>query len=222
MTHIKWFIDFVLHINVHLEALVQNYGVWVYAILFLIVFCETGLVVTPILPGDSLLFAVGAICATSPLRLDLCLALLAVAAILGDATNYWIGYWAGPRVFAKGQSRLLNPKHLQKAQLFYEKHGGKAVFLARFVPIVRTFVPFVAGIGKMSYRRFTFYNVTGAAAWILPFTLAGFFFGNVPAVKRNFSYIVFAIIILSVLPIVIAYIQDRKAKPPNGHPQAQP
>lgn len=215
------FIDIVLHVNKYLGEIVQDYGAWVYFILFLIVFCETGLVVTPFLPGDSLLFAIGALAADGALDLKLCIFLLLIAAILGDTVNYWIGHWMGPKVFQKKDSRFLNPKHLERTHAFYEKYGGKAIIFARFIPIVRTFAPFVAGVGSMTYSRFMFYNVTGAVLWIFGFTLAGYFFGTIPIVKKNFSLVILVIIILSVLPAVIEILREwRKSRKAASRQQA--
>jgi membrane-associated protein len=212
LEYIRYLIDFVLHINVHLDELVRDYGAWVYAILFVIVFCETGLVVTPVLPGDSLLFAVGALCGLGTLDLLVSMLVLLVAAILGDTVNYWIGAWAGPQVFRKKNSRWLNPRHLERTHEFMERYGGKAVIIARFVPIVRTFVPFVAGVGRMSYGRFMMYNVVGAIAWVCCFVPAGYFFGNMPVVKNNFSLVILAIIVVSMLPGIIEFMRQRRAR----------
>jgi len=203
-------IDFILHIDKHLDVLIQGYGLWVYLILFLIVFCETGLVVTPFLPGDSLLFAVGAFAARGSLHLTWVFALLATAAILGDTVNYWIGQIAGPKVFQSERSRFLNRKHLLRTHEFYERHGGKTIIIARFVPIIRTFAPFVAGIGQMTYPRFLSYNVIGGLGWVAIFVFGGFFFGNLEVVRRNFTLVIFAIIILSVLPAVFEFLRQRK------------
>ncbi|RPJ62420.1 MAG: DedA family protein [Acidobacteria bacterium] len=203
-------IDFVLHIDKHLDVMIQGYGLWVYLILFLIVFCETGLVVTPFLPGDSLLFAVGAFAARESLHLTWAFALLATAAILGDTVNYWIGQIAGPKVFQSDRSRFLNKKHLMRTHEFYERHGGKTIIIARFVPIIRTFAPFVAGIGQMTYPRFLSYNVIGGLGWVAIFVFGGFFFGNLEVVRRNFTLVIFAIIILSVLPAVFEFLRQRK------------
>jgi membrane-associated protein len=212
MELIQQAIDIFLHLDAHLNELAGSMGGWLYLLLFLIVFCETGLVVTPFLPGDSLLFAVGALAAIdgSPLHLPVIMALLCIAAIAGDAVNYAIGYRVGPRVFSSETSRLLNKEHLLRTQTFYEKYGGKTIILARFMPIIRTFAPFVAGIGKMRYPRFAMYNVVGGLVWVASFTLAGFFFGNVPVVKRNFHYVIVAIIILSVMPPIIEYLRARR------------
>jgi membrane-associated protein len=209
-------IDLFLHLDVHLLAAVDTLGPWSYVLLFAIVFCETGLVVTPFLPGDSLLFAVGALAAAegSTLSLPLLAVLLLAAAILGDAVNYAIGLRVGPRVFRREDSWWLNKQHLVRAQEFYVRYGGKTVFLARFLPILRTFAPFVAGIGRMSYRRFAFFNVVGAFAWVLSFLLAGYFFGNLPAIKRNFHYVILAIIVISVIPIAIEFFRARREPRP--------
>lgn len=202
-------IDFILHIDAHLDLIIQDYGLITYVLLFVIVFCETGLVVTPFLPGDSLLFAVGAFAARGSLSLPVALAVLAAAAILGDTANYWIGAVVGPKVFHRENVRFLNRKHLERTHQFYERYGGKTIVIARFVPIVRTFAPFVAGIGKMTYGHFLSYNVIGGAAWVLGFVMAGFWFGNIPVVKRNFTFVIFAIIIVSVLPAVIEFFRQR-------------
>ncbi len=213
MEWLKQALEIFLHLDVHLNQLTIDYGSFVYLILFLIVFCETGLVVTPVLPGDSLLFAVGALVSIegSPLSLPIVCALLIVAAILGDAANYSIGRYLGPAVFSSERSRLLNPEHLRRTHAFYEKHGGKTIFLARFVPIVRTFAPFVAGVGRMDYRHFAVWNVTGAIVWVVSLTLAGFFFGNIPLVKRNFETVILAIVFVSVLPMVVEFVRGRRA-----------
>ncbi len=209
MGAISHLIDFVLHIDAHLDVMIQQYGVVIYLLLFVIVFCETGLVVTPFLPGDSLLFAVGAFAARGSLALAAALAVLAAAAILGDTANYWIGAVVGPAVFHKENVRFLNKRHLQRTHEFYERYGGKTIVIARFVPIVRTFAPFVAGIGKMTYGHFLAYNVIGGVAWVLGFVMTGFWFGNIPVVKRNFTFVIFAIIVISVLPAVIEVIRQR-------------
>ncbi|MEY2746769.1 MAG: hypothetical protein RL112_1811 [Planctomycetota bacterium] len=204
-------IDIFLHLDQHLNQWAAEMGAWLYALLFAIVFAETGLVVTPFLPGDSLLFAVGALSATegSPIDPWLVSILLIVAAILGDAVNYAIGARVGPRVFTRG-SRFFKQEHLERTQRFYEKHGGKTIILARFVPIVRTFAPFVAGIGQMSYARFAMFNVVGAVVWVVLFVVLGHAFGNLPVVKRNFQYVILAIIVLSVLPIVFEWWRARR------------
>lgn len=202
-------IDLVIHLDDHLQALVANYGAWVYLILFLIVFCETGLVVTPFLPGDSLLFVAGAIAAAGGMNIHLLVLLLFIAAVLGDAVNYGVGHYLGPRVFRSTESRWLNPRHLQRAHAFYERHGGKTIIIARFVPIVRTYAPFVAGAASMSYSRFALYNVTGAALWVVSLGYAGYFFGNMPVIKDNLTLVIIAIIIVSILPGVVEYLRHR-------------
>jgi membrane-associated protein len=204
--------DLVLHMDTHLADLAARMGPSLYALLFAIIFCETGLVVTPFLPGDSLLFAAGAVAGLegSSLNLPLLAALLIVAAVVGDAVNYWIGYWVGPRVFSREKSWLLNKDHLLKAQRFYERYGGKTIIFARFIPIIRTFAPFVAGIGKMEYRRFFAFNVIGGAVWVVLFLWAGFAFGQNEMVKRNFTLVILAIIVISVLPAVIEVILTRR------------
>ncbi len=212
MEFIKELIDFIIHIDVHLNQLIQLYGTWTYVILFLIVFCETGLVVTPFLPGDSLLFAAGAFAATGVLDPNVLFLLLSIAAFLGDTVNYSIGMYVGPKVFHKEKVRFLNKEYLIAAHNFYEKHGGKTIIFARFIPIIRTFAPFVAGIGKMTYVRFISYNIVGGIIWVALFIYAGFFFGNIPSVKNNFTLVIFAIIIISVLPIVIKFIQHKMKK----------
>ena len=203
-------VDFVLHIDVHLDQLIRSYGAWTHLILFAIVFCETGLVVMPILPGDSLLFAVGAFSARGSLDLALVLGLLTVAAILGDTVNYWIGHLLGPKVFHRDDVRFLNRKYLERTHQFYEKYGGKTIIIARFVPIVRTFAPFVAGVGAMSYGRFLLYNVVGGVLWIFLFVLGGYFFGNIPIVRKNFTLVILAIIVLSIMPAVFEYLRHRR------------
>jgi membrane-associated protein len=214
MDLVKQFLQFVLHLDESLPAFIQEYGVWVYALLFLIIFAETGLVVTPFLPGDSLLFAVGAIAANeafgSSLRLEFVIPLLIIAGIIGDAVNYSIGRRLGPAVFNREDGFLLRKDHMLKAQAFYEKHGGKAIVLARFVPIVRTFAPFVAGIGKMRYTSFAYFNITGAVVWVISLTLLGYFLGNIPVIKNNFEAVIILIIVFSVLPIVFEWWKARK------------
>ena len=221
---IRKLIDFVLHIDVHLQTIAANYGLWTYAVLFVIVFAETGFVVTPFLPGDSLLFAAGALCAPadSQLNVHLIALLLAIAAVLGDTVNYWIGHSIGPKVFKREDSVLLRKKHLDRAHAFFEKYGGRAIILARFVPFVRTFVPFVAGVGSMTYRRFIAYNIIGGFAWIYLFTYAGYFFGTLPLVQKNFKLVIVAIIVLSLIPIVVEFIRARReAKAAPAAPTAK-
>ena len=214
MELISKLIDLFLHLDKHLNSVIQDYGVWTYLILFLVIFCETGLVVTPILPGDSLLFAAGALSATAGSALDVRLVylLLTIAAIVGDSTNYWIGRFIGPKVFSSEKIRFLNKKHLDRTHEFYEKYGGKTIVIARFMPIIRTFAPFVAGIGKMSYARFLTYSVGGSIAWMATFIFGGYFFGNIPVVKNNFSLVIIAILIISVMPAVISAIRARSQK----------
>jgi len=209
MDLIHWFVDFFLHLDQHLAEVIQQYGRTTYLILFLIVFLETGLVVTPILPGDSLLFAAGTFAALGHLRLWPLFFLLCVAAILGDTVNYAIGARIGPKVFSYSKSRFFNPEHLKKTHAFYEKYGGKTIIIARFVPIVRTFAPFVAGVGQMSYRQFIGYNVVGGILWVTICVFAGYFFGNLPFVKKNFSVVVIVIVLISLLPAVIEYLKHR-------------
>jgi membrane-associated protein len=203
-------LDYFLHINRHLETVTRDYGGWTYAILFLVVFCETGLVVTPFLPGDSLLFAAGAIAAVGDLNVVALCGLLIIAAILGDTVNYHIGKYLGPRVLRGETSRLFNKKHLEKTHRFFEKYGGKTIILARFVPIVRTFAPFVAGVGAMSYGRFLCYNIVGGIVWVLMFVLAGYRFSKIPWVERNFTAVILAIIVLSVLPAFVEFWRARR------------
>ncbi len=209
MEILQGLLDFVLHLDRHLVELVQQHGLWTYAILFGIVFLETGVVVTPFLPGDSLLFAAGAIAANGDLSLATLILSLAVAAILGDSVNYWIGRAVGPRAFRENV-RFLNRRHLQRTHDFYERHGGKTIVLARFVPIVRTFAPFVAGIGVMSYSKFWAYNVLGGLLWVGLFLVAGYWFGNLPLVKENFSLVILAIIVISVIPIAVEIVRSRR------------
>ncbi|MDU5486431.1 MAG: DedA family protein [Serratia liquefaciens] len=213
MDIIKFVIDFILHIDVHLAELVAQYGMWVYGILFLILFCETGLVVTPFLPGDSLLFVAGALAAlpTNDLNVHTMVALMIGAAILGDAVNYTIGRLFGEKLFSNPNSKIFHRSYLDKTHQFYEKHGGKTIILARFVPIVRTFAPFVAGMGHMSYRHFAAYNVIGALVWVLLFTYAGYLFGDLPIVQENLKLLIVAIIIVSILPGIIEIWRHKRA-----------
>lgn len=208
MEFIEQFIDFVLHIDVHLNELILTYGTWTYAILFLIIFSETGFVVTPFLPGDSLLFAAGALAASGSLSSPWLIVVLSVAAIVGNIVNYWIGYLVGPGVFQK-RIRFLNKEYLERTHKFYEKHGGKTIVIARFIPIIRTFAPFVAGVGYMTYGRFMLYNVVAGIAWVAFFVLGGYYFGNIPFVKNNFGLVVVAIIIISTLPAVVEFLRHR-------------
>lgn len=219
---LKKLIDFILHIDTHLSEIIRDYGVWTYGVLFLIIFAETGLVIMPLLPGDSLLFAAGALAALpeSGLNVHLLALLLFIAAVIGDSLNYYIGNKIGPAVFRREDSIWLRKKHLERAHAFFEKYGGRAIILARFVPIVRTFVPFVAGAGSMTYRRFFTYNVIGGFVWIYAFIYLGFFFGNLPVVKENFGLVIMAIIVVSVAPILIegvrAWREQRRTARLNG------
>lgn len=204
--------SFVLHIDKHLGVLIQDYGILSYLILFLIVFAETGLIFIPFLPGDSLLFAAGAFAAIGSFNVYLLLILLFVAAVVGDTLNYWIGHFFGQKIIDNPKIPFINQKHIDETQEFYEKHGGKTIFLARFVPIVRTFAPFVAGVGKMNYKDFIKYNFSGGFVWVFGMTLLGFFFGNIPIVKENFSIVVLAIIALSVAPMVYEIVKSKMKK----------
>lgn len=205
MEYIQSLISIFLHLDVHLAELTKNYGSWIYGILFFVVFCETGLVVTPFLPGDSLLFVAGAIASvgSNHINVHLIAALLFIAAVLGDACNYFIGKFFGEKLFRNPDSKIFRQSYLKKTQDFYEKHGGKTIIIARFVPIVRTFAPFVAGMGKMKYVRFVTYNVTGGGLWVMGFTYAGYFFGELEFVKKNLSVLIIAIIFVSILPAII-------------------
>ncbi|MGE0764819.1 MAG: DedA family protein [Bdellovibrionales bacterium] len=206
------FVDVFLNLDTHLAQMAQSMGPWLYLLLFAIIFTETGLVIMPFLPGDSLLFAAGALCAVegTGLNVHLIAALLIVAGILGDAVNYSVGRFMGPKIFTSETSLLINKKHLLKTQAFYEKHGPFTIVVARFAPIIRTFAPFVAGIGQMRYPRFAIYNVAGAFAWVLSFTYGGYFFGNLPVIKRNFHIVIVAIIILSLMPMVVEFLRQRR------------
>ncbi len=212
---LRQFVDYFIHLDRHLTELVTQYGTWTYGILFAIVFAETGLVVLPLLPGDSLLFAAGALSALGALDPWFLSGLLIAAAILGDTVNYHVGKWIGPRAFS-GEIRWLRKDYLDRTHAFFERHGGKTIILARFVPIVRTFAPFVAGVGTMTYRQFILYNVVGAVAWVGLFVPLGYFFGNIPAVKRNFSLVILGIIFLSVLPIIIEFYKGWREKKGQG------
>ena len=211
MELITTFIDIFMHLDKHLGAVIQNYGVWTYLILFLIIFCETGLVVTPILPGDSLLFAAGAFAATGSFHVLWLFVLLTIAAVLGDTVNYWVEKYLGDRIEEKNL-RFINREYLDKTHQFYERHGGKTIIIARFMPIIRTFAPFVAGVGKMNYFRFISYNVVGGVVWIASFVFGGYYFGNIPMVKKNFTLVILAIIFLSILPGIVEFIRHRYAK----------
>ncbi len=218
MDWIKLAIDFVLHMDKYLDMIIRSFGLWTYAILFIVIFIETGLVVTPFLPGDSLLFAAGAFAALGSLNVVWLYVLLAAAAILGDTANYWIGHYIGPRAFSSN-SKLLKKEYLERTQAFYEKHGGKTILLARFIPIIRTFAPFVAGVGKMRYGYFISYNIFGGLLWTAICIFGGYFFGNVSFVRNNFSLVVIAIILISVMPGVVEILRNRKKS--SGEPAAQ-
>ena len=215
MQLLQSFLQYALHIDAYLFSFVSHYGFWTYAVLFAIIFCETGLVITPFLPGDSLLFAAGSIAggsathAAPALSIELLLVLLIIASILGNKLNYLIGRAIGPRIFATKPSRFLNQKHLANAHAFYEKHGGKTIILARFIPLIRTFAPFVAGISQMNLRLFTFYNITSALLWVGSLTYAGYFLGSIPVVKNNFSLFIYGIIALSLMPPVIVFLRGK-------------
>ena len=211
MDLLSGFVDVILHLDQHLRELAQAYGAWVYAFLFLIVFLETGVVVTPFLPGDSLLFVAGTIAAAGELNVHVLVLILAVAAIAGDSLNYAIGRYLGPRVFRFEDSRFFKRAYVDRTHAFFERHGGKAIIIARFVPIIRTYAPFVAGIGAMDYRRFLMFNVTGAVLWVVLLTYAGFFFGNLPLVRNNLTAVILGIIVLSVMPAVVEYLRARRA-----------
>lgn len=206
-------VDFILHIEVHLDYLITTYHTWTYLILFMIIFCETGVVVLPFLPGDSLLFVIGAFAARGSFDFWSIAIALFIAAVLGDSLNYTIGKYIGPKVFYRDNSKFFNKGHLIKAQAFYEKYGAKTIIIARFIPIVRTFAPFVAGIGEMTYKKFMTYNVVGAFLWIFSFIPLGYFFGNLPFIQKNFKLVMIAIIIISVMPPIIEYIRETKKKP---------
>lgn len=212
MAYIKEALDFVFHFNNHLPHLIQDYGVWVYLILFLIILAETGFVVTPFLPGDSLLFVVGAFAATGSLNIFTAFIVLSLAAVIGDSLNYSIGKAIGPKVFKYNDSFFFKKKHLEQTHQFYEKYGAKTIVLARFVPIIRTFAPFVAGIGSMNYAKFLSYNIIGGVAWVAICIFAGFWFGNIPIVKKNFELVVLLIIFISILPIILKVISLRLQK----------
>jgi len=204
------FVDVVLHLDRHMQWLVANYGAWIYLILFAIVFCETGLVVMPFLPGDSMLFVAGTLAAAGDMHIHGLFAALATASFLGDNTNYWIGRYIGPHAFKREGSRLLNPAHLERTQRFYDRHGAKTIFFARFIPIIRTFAPFVAGIGHMRYGRFLFYSFSGSIAWVGSLSYAGYYFGNMPAVKENLSLVILGIVLLSISPGIVEYLRHRR------------
>ncbi|MBD3725583.1 MAG: DedA family protein [Moraxella osloensis] len=207
-----WLVDFILHIGDHLQELVKNYGNWIYAILFAIVFCETGLVVLPFLPGDSMLFAAGTIAAVGDMNIFVLISLLIVAAILGDFVNFEIGKHFGQKLFSNPNSKIFKQSYLQQTHDYYEKYGGRTIIIARFIPIVRTFAPFVGGMGNMNYAQFARYNIVGAVLWVVSFTTLGYFFGQLPFVKEHFSWIMIAIIVFSVVPMIVEIIRHRKDK----------
>lgn len=213
MNFISKLIDIVLHLDKHLGALIQSNGTWTYAILFMVIFCETGLVVTPFLPGDSLLFAAGAFAAKGLLKPWWLFLILAAAAVLGDTVNYWIGRVVGPKVFHKEKVRFFKKEYLDRSHQFYEKYGAETIIIARFVPIVRTFAPFVAGIGRMTYGKFIAYNVVGGVGWVALFVFGGYFFGNIPFVQKRFSLVIIAIILISLVPAVVEFLKHRRKKP---------
>ena len=212
MELLKKLFDFVMHLDIHLRALIQTYGLWTYFILFVVIFCETGLVVTPFLPGDSLIFAAGTFAAAKALNVWLLFLILSAAAVIGDTANYWIGKIVGPKVFHKEKTRFFKKEYLDRTHEFYEKYGAETIIIARFVPIIRTFAPFVAGIGKMTYGKFLSYNVIGGVGWVAIFTFGGYFFGNIPFVKKNFSIVIIAIILISLVPAVLEVLKHRKKK----------
>lgn len=205
------FIEIILHLDQHLSTLLQEYGLWIYLLVFLIIFCETGLVFTPFLPGDSLMFAIGALASQSTLNVLILYLLLVLAAVLGDTVNYWLGAYFGPKVFHE-KVRFLKKEYLLKTEKFYEAHGSKTIILARFIPVIRTFAPFVAGIGKMRYSKFLFYNFLGGILWVTLFLMGGYYFGNIPYIKENFSIAIIIIIILSFIPLLVEIIRHRKTK----------
>ena len=219
MNLMLYIIDLILHMDKYLGQIIQEYGTWTYLILFMVIFMETGFVVTPFLPGDSLLFAAGTFAGMGYLNIGILFALMAIAAIAGDTVNYWIGHKVGPRAFS-GNVRYLKKEYLDRTHAFYEKHGGKTIIIARFIPIIRTFAPFIAGVGAMTYARFVSFNVIGGLAWVALFTLGGYFFGNLPFVQDNFSFVIIAIIIISVMPAVIEFLKSRRKPKQESQPPA--
>jgi len=210
MESLSGIFDFILHIDKHLGQIIIRYGIASYAVLFAIIFAETGFVFTPFLPGDSLLFAAGAFAALGSFKILTLLAILWLAAFLGDTVNYWIGHFFGQKIIDNPKIPLINQEHIDKTQEFYRKHGGKTIFLARFIPIIRTFAPFVAGVGKMDYLKFVFFNIAGGFSWVFAFTLLGYFFGNIPQVKQNFSIVVMTIILISVVPLFVGAVRSKR------------
>lgn len=219
MNLILYLIDLILHLDKYLGQIIQSYGTWTYLIMFFVIFMETGFVVTPFLPGDSLIFAAGAFAGLRYLNVGILFVVLAVAAIAGDTANYWIGHLIGPRAFS-GNIRFLKKEYLDRTHAFYEKHGGKTIIIARFIPIIRTFAPFVAGVGAMTYPKFIAYNVIGGLAWVALFTFGGYFFGNLPIVQENFTFVILAIIFISVLPAIIELIKGRLQTRKSTQPPA--
>ena len=213
MEFLSKIIDFIIHLDTHLSDLIQTYGLWTYLILFVVIFCETGLVVTPFLPGDSLIFAAGTFAARGDLKVGWLFLVLAAAAVIGDTVNYWIGKIIGPKIFHKEKTRFFKKEYLDRTHEFYEKYGAETIIIARFVPIIRTFAPFVAGIGRMTYLKFISYNVIGGVGWVAIFTFGGYFFGNIPFVKNNFSIVIIAIILISLVPAVLEFLKHRKKRP---------
>jgi membrane-associated protein len=219
MNVISHLIDLILHLDKYLGEIIQNYGTWTYLIMFFMIFMETGFVVTPFLPGDSLIFAAGAFAGLGYLKVGILFAVLGLAAIAGDTANYWIGHFIGPRAFS-GNVRFLKKEYLDRTHAFYEKYGGKTIILARFIPIIRTFAPFVAGVGAMTYPKFIAYNVIGGLAWVALFTFGGYFFGNLPVVQENFTFVILAIIFISILPAIIEVIRSRQETRKQPQPPA--
>jgi membrane-associated protein len=218
MEFLKKILDIALHLDKYLSAVIQQYGLWTYAILFMIIFVETGFVVLPFLPGDSLLFAAGTFAALKALKVGWLILILSAAAIIGDTVNYWVGHHVGPKVFCRDNARFFKKEYLDRTHAFYEKHGGKTIIIARFVPIIRSFAPFVAGIGRMSYGRFLAFNVIGGIGWVVLLVGAGYFFGNIPLVKENYSLAIVAIIAISTVPVAVEYLRHRKKKPSSPPP----
>ena len=209
MEFVTYLLDFFIHLDRHLNTIIQFFGPWTYLIVFIVVFCETGLVVTPVLPGDSLLFALGTMASLGMLEVELLLMVLIIAAVAGDTANYALGKFVGPRIFHQQDGRFFKREYLDRTHRFYEKHGGKTIFLARFIPVIRTFAPFVAGLGGMAYGRFIFYNVSGGISWVVLFIVGGYYFGNIPLVKQNFALVIMAIVFISLLPGIIELFRQR-------------
>jgi membrane-associated protein len=219
MNIILYLIDLILHLDKYLGEIIQNYGTWTYLLMFFVIFMETGFVITPFLPGDSLIFAAGAFAGLGYLHIGILYVVLAVAAIAGDTANYWIGHYIGPHAFS-GNVRFLKQEYLDRTHAFYEKHGGKTIIIARFIPIIRTFAPFVAGIGAMTYPKFIAYNVIGGLAWVALFSFGGYFFGNLPVVQNNFAFVILVIIFISILPAIIEFIKSRQERRKATQPPA--